>query len=306
MLYVDQPIGTGFSYGTDDATSTLTAAPFVWLFMQAFYTAFPQYANRDFGLFTESYGGHYGPEFASYFESQNVAGAGQKINLVALGINNGWIDPAAQYKAYADFAYNNTYKRLITASQYSSYVGAYQSKCLPAMAKCTGLSGSNSACLSADSTCRNAVESPIESVNDFDVYDIRAPSVDPNPPETYVTYLASASVVKAIGAKSTYSECANGPYRKIWNTGDSARSYLDTLATVVQSGIQVLVWAGDADWICNWIGNFDVANSVNWSGKNIFASKAVAPYTVGGTLYGEFKSVGNLSWLRVYDAGHEV
>lgn len=57
MLYVDQPIGTGFSYGTDDATSTLTAAPFVWQFMQAFYAAFPQYENRDFGLFTESYGG---------------------------------------------------------------------------------------------------------------------------------------------------------------------------------------------------------------------------------------------------------
>lgn len=64
MLYVDQPIGTGFSYGTDDATSTVTAAPFVWKLMQAFYEAFPTYENRDFGLWTESYGGHYGPEFA--------------------------------------------------------------------------------------------------------------------------------------------------------------------------------------------------------------------------------------------------
>src|SRR3569833_1952705 len=27
MLYVDQPKGTGFSYGTDEATSTVTAAP---------------------------------------------------------------------------------------------------------------------------------------------------------------------------------------------------------------------------------------------------------------------------------------
>lgn len=30
MLYVDQPIGTGFSYGTDSATSTVTAAEYVW------------------------------------------------------------------------------------------------------------------------------------------------------------------------------------------------------------------------------------------------------------------------------------
>lgn len=57
MLYVDQPIGTGFSYGTDDATSTVTAAPYVWALLQAFFAAFPTYESRNFALFTESYGG---------------------------------------------------------------------------------------------------------------------------------------------------------------------------------------------------------------------------------------------------------
>ena len=66
MIYVDQPIGTGFSYGTDSVTSTITAAPYVWKLLQAFYAQFPNYENHNFGLFTESYGGHYGPEFASY------------------------------------------------------------------------------------------------------------------------------------------------------------------------------------------------------------------------------------------------
>lgn len=39
-----------------------------------------------------------------------------------LGINNGWIDPVLQYQAYPIFAYNNTYKQLISASQYQSYM----------------------------------------------------------------------------------------------------------------------------------------------------------------------------------------
>ena len=96
MLYVDQPIGTGFSYGTDDATGTVTAAPYVWTLLQAFYAQFPQYESRQFGLWTESYGGHYGPEFAEYFETQNAAIAagtitGNNIDLVALGINNGFV-----------------------------------------------------------------------------------------------------------------------------------------------------------------------------------------------------------------------
>ena len=43
MLYVDQPIGTGFSYGDDEVTSTFTAAPYVWTLLQAFYAQFPQY-----------------------------------------------------------------------------------------------------------------------------------------------------------------------------------------------------------------------------------------------------------------------
>ena len=101
MLYIDQPIGTGFTYGTDSVTSTVTAAPYVWNLLQAFYAQFPQYENRNFGVFTESYGGHYGPEFAYYFEQQNNAIAsgtvkGEKINLVALGVNNGWYDPIIQ------------------------------------------------------------------------------------------------------------------------------------------------------------------------------------------------------------------
>jgi carboxypeptidase C (cathepsin A) len=212
MVYIDQPIGVGFSYGTDDVTSTVTAAPYVWTFLQAFYAQFPAYESRDFGIFTESYGGHYGPEFASYIESQNTkiaAGSvtGENISLVALGINNGWYDAKIQYKAYVDFSYNNTYKSLITKAQHTSYLSTYENDCLPLIEKCTALTGQNTACENVETTCYNDIEGPLSEVGDFDVYDIREPSDDPYPPETYATYLTKASVTKAIGAKSTYSEC---------------------------------------------------------------------------------------------------
>lgn len=60
MLYIDQPIGVGFSYGTDDVTSTVTAAPYVWKLLQAFYAKFPEYESRDFAIFTEVSGFHAG------------------------------------------------------------------------------------------------------------------------------------------------------------------------------------------------------------------------------------------------------
>ena len=310
MLYIDQPIGVGFSYGSDSVTSTVTAAPYVWKLLQAFYTQFPQYENRDFGIFTESYGGHYGPEFADYFEQQNAAitaksVTGQNINLVALGINNGWFDATLQEKAYVDFSLNNSYHALITQSQYDSYLNTYDTECAPALTQCQN-TGSDTDCVNSVNTCYNGIEGPLSQSGDFDVYDIRAPSNDPSPPQTYTKYLSDPTVVKAIGAKSAYQECPNAPYQKFATTGDNARSFLSQLSDVVKSGVTTVVWAGDADWICNWYGGLAAADAVSFSGQNQFTASELAPYNVAGAQGGTFKTVSNFSFLRVFGAGHEV
>lgn len=237
MLYIDEPIGTGFSYGDDPVTSTVTAAPYVWKLLQAFYTQFPQYENRNFGLFTESYGGHYGPGFADYFESQNAAitaGSvnGENIKLVALGINNGVFDSAIAQKAYVNYSYNNTYKPIISAAQHTTFTNTYNTKCAPTLAKCSS-TGSNTDCKNAADTCYNSIEGPLSvtpakggvAAYDYDVYDVRQPSKDPYPPETYMDYLMQPSVTKAIGAKATYTECANAANQQFQNTGDSQSSF---------------------------------------------------------------------------------
>ena len=59
MLYIDQPYGAGFSYSTQQQriNTTDAAAALVWKFIQTFYDQFPQYESRDFGIWSESYGG---------------------------------------------------------------------------------------------------------------------------------------------------------------------------------------------------------------------------------------------------------
>lgn len=145
---------------------------------------------------------------------------GQNVNIVALGVNNGWIDATIQEKAYIDFSYNNSYQQIIDSSTRDSLLDAYNNQCLPALQQCTQ-SGSNSDCTNADSVCYQNIEGPISSSGDFDVYDIREPSNDPYPPKTYSTYLSDPTVVKAIGARTNYQECPNGPYNKFASTGDS-------------------------------------------------------------------------------------
>ncbi|KAM3423218.1 hypothetical protein BST61_g667 [Cercospora zeina] len=108
MLFIDHPAQVGFSYSTpvpgyettspdivqlpnatcfdfagdtcgtysfpnlnNTANSTADAAPSMWRTLQGFMGAFPQYSRNEFNFATESYGGHYGPIFNKYIESQN-------------------------------------------------------------------------------------------------------------------------------------------------------------------------------------------------------------------------------------------
>ncbi|KAH9954498.1 putative carboxypeptidase S1 [Lactifluus volemus] len=315
MLYVDQPIGVGFSYGSDsdDVTSTITAAPFVWKLLQAFYDRFPRYKNHDFGLFTESYGGHYGPEFAEYFEFKNDAimqneEEGTIIRLVALGINSAWFDAAAQYKSYIEYSSNNPYRSLINSSQAATLMDAYNEKCLPALNTCSR-SHSDRDCSNADNACLFDVELATVDASRiaFNPYDIRQPYVDAFAPQNYLTYLQSKMVMDAIGARVPFQNCSDTVYQKFNKTGDSARSSLHALSKIISRGdIRTLVWEGDADWLCNYRGAEECVSKLEFPDSVAFNSQRMKRYTVNGVEHGMFKAAGKLSYLRVYGASHMI
>ena len=86
----------------------------------------------------------------------------------------------------------------------------------------------------------------------------------------------------------------------------AVRPVLPELSSVVQSGVQTVLYAGDADWICDWFGGLATANAIEYSGQGIFQNLPVINYTVNGEVKGTFKTVGKLSWLRVFNSGHQV
>lgn len=221
MLYIDQPLEVGFSTGNNSVNSTKSAAPYVWNLLQAFYASFPDYHSRDFGIFTESYGGHYGAEFAQYIQHQNNIKAGEHIDLIALGINNGWHDSIIQEPAYVDYAYNNSYKPFISEAQHTRYHQYFEDYCLPDLLLCNQ-TGSDFDCTTADRACNAVVENPLYNYIDFNLYDIRKPTNDFEPPENYLKYLHDPDVQKAIGAKTQFVECSDEISRRFISTGDSA------------------------------------------------------------------------------------
>ncbi|KAI6041479.1 Alpha/Beta hydrolase protein [Pisolithus marmoratus] len=318
MIYIDQPIGTGFSYGTDTVNSTEVAAPFVWQAFQVLFEsqAFAKYSSREFVFATESEGGgHYGPAFVTYFDEQNakiVDGTldAEPIVVSALLINNGWIDPLIQNVAYYTFAKNAPgYGQLISDAVLANISQALwgEGGCVQQEQACYAAgnsSASDAICLSADNYCSSHILPLV--LGNYDPYDLRQNTSTLFPPQYYTNYLSIESVKKQISAETSYENCANKPYQMIINTGDGGRTLLPELSRLANSGLRILIWAGDTDIICNWVGVYETVLAMNWYGNEELKNTSLTNITLNGTPIASVANVDNFTFARVFGAGHEV
>lgn len=296
MIFIDEPTGTGFSYsdavpaylstsndvvqlpdatcpdyaadqncGTysyasllDTANSTLAAAPRFWRTLQGFMGAFPQYSREGFHFTTESYGGHYGPIFNEYIETQNalirngsLPGA-HEVSLRSVLIGNGWYDPLIQYAAYYNFTVSpgNTYdySPFNESTQQRMYNAMYgPGNCFDLTTACRD-TGVDEVCSYADDFCAQEVESILDEAG-RDEYDFRELAPDPFPYEFYVAYLNTPAVQAAIGAFVNFSESSPYVGTAFGSTGDDDRETgtIEAVRDLVSQGVYVVEYAGDAD-----------------------------------------------------------
>jgi cathepsin A (carboxypeptidase C) len=92
----------------------------------------------------------------------------------------------------------------------------------------------------------------------------------------------------------------------IFLLGDWITNLATKVSAVLESGLQVLVYSGDKDFICNWRGGEAWTQAVEWSGQQDFLATPYNEWMVNGKSAGQLKGFKNFSFLRVYDAGHMV
>ena len=92
VMYVDQPIGTGFSFTDSWSAFRMTedqVAEDFYIFIHNFLLKYPKFQGREIFLTGESYAGHYIPVIARTLQLKDDPW----INLAGLAIGNGWVDP---------------------------------------------------------------------------------------------------------------------------------------------------------------------------------------------------------------------
>lgn len=88
--------------------------------------------------------------------------------------------------------------------------------------------------------------------------------------------------------------------------GDWMVNLAPKVTDILNEGLDVLVYSGDKDFICNWRGGEAWTNQVKWDGAAEYAKVNYTDWNVAGKPAGALKSHKNLKFLRVFDAGHMV
>lgn len=329
--------------GNSTANTTEIAAHAVWHMLQGFLGAFPQYNPGTYSnstksgavgvnLFAESYGGKYGPAFATLWEQQNLlrkngsipSNKTLEIRLSSLGIVQGCVDDLVQGRFYPIFANNNTYgiqalsliDQQTAASSFLSANGCQQlvQNCRNAVTVQDPQSDGNvttvnQICANAQNVCNNEVNGPYYS-SGRDIYDITQNMPDPFPPSTYLEYLNNADVQAAIGVAVNYTQTNAAVANAFSQTGDYERGdYIGEMASLLSRGVRIALLYGDRDYICNWFGGEAVSFSIaaQTAGYSPFYSAGYADIVVNTTYVGgAVRQYGNLSFSRIYDAGHLI
>lgn len=119
-------------------------------------------------------------------------------------------------------------------------------------------------------------------------------------------FLNIPSIKRALGVpdKINFVSCSTEVFNAMM--GDLANNYAPDIPDLLQDGIKVLIYAGEYDLTCNWLGNSRWVQNLTWSGQAGFGSAPQVSFKVDGVEAGLQKSYGGLTFLKVHNAGHLV
>jgi len=313
---------TGYSY-TDNLknmppTVHQVAAEFV-KFLDNFYAVFPWTRTLDLYAAGESYAGVWLPWIARYILDANDGNgayhnhpAKHKFPLKAIAIGNGVINPLLMYQSNAE--YGRIHKMYEVGSKWEQQVIEMTKKCERRFM----MEGEHYAYPECDEIEDILVRPPSENATTkgmcYVANDIRklekCKNADVYPPEmTHAEdYLNDKKVMKALNVldapHKAWKWCRGHAFDQL-TEDPSAPSYRQF--AWLTSRINILMYNGDRDMQCNYIGYEWTAGNLTWNRQTGWTKSATRQdYMVTGTKVaaGYMQGRDNLTYIRVFDGGH--
>ncbi|EME44444.1 hypothetical protein DOTSEDRAFT_152310 [Dothistroma septosporum NZE10] len=318
VLFVDNPVGTGFSYvDTDSYVHDMDQmAEQMITFLDGFFELFPDHEHDDIYIAGESYAGQWIPYVAKAIVDRNKVNPAHKWNLSGLLIGNGWISGPDQYISYIPFAYEAGI--LQSGSEADRIATKQQQECLKALNQPGAPDKIDiSVCESVmQEILRNTQTSGDQGC--INMYDVRLrdsyPSCGMNwPPDLAQVkpYLRRDDVIKALhinsDKKTGWVEC-NNQVSAAFNARNSKPS-MQLLPDLLEK-MPIVLFSGDKDMICNHIGTENLINNLKFNGGVGMQSDGITSmkhdWTFEGEPAGQYQTARNLTYLRFYNSSHMV
>ncbi|OJA18682.1 hypothetical protein AZE42_08633 [Rhizopogon vesiculosus] len=330
MIFLDQPINTGYSYSTGGPTvnTSPVAAKDVYAFMELFLSRFPEYSTQPFHIAAESYGGLIAPHIASviYTENKRIPNASPglvKINLASVILGNGITDAYVQVASVPEYLCDGPYPIYDNPNGVECIALRKTVPLCQKMIKACYDFDSRFTCIPAALSCASLLYGPI-TYSGFNPYDARlACDHKKDGPLCYrqlgwvETYMNNSEVKAALGANPQHNfvSCNLAITMAFLFQGDAVHNTPLLLKEMINDGVRLLVYAGNADTTCNYMGNerwveqldtvffdeFSTAPTERW--VTMHSGKIAGTVRSAG---GAGSGAGNVTFVTVHEAGHMV
>ncbi|KAM0453014.1 hypothetical protein ACHAPV_009256 [Trichoderma viride] len=225
---------------------------------------------------------------------------------------------------YPNQAYNNTYgieaygKNLydqvignITAPEVGCYDLADQCRTAAKELDPTSQGNNlkvNAVCQAAAAVCINIVLGTYITDTTLSNEDITYPNIVSSVPNYYNGYFNQAWVQRDLGVRTNFTSNDYTYQVAMFElTGDPVIQDMSLLEHVIGSGINVALIYGDRDYQCNWIGGENISLSMNFPTALSFRTAGYANLVTNSSYNGGLvRQQGNVSFSRVFEAGHSV
>jgi len=125
-----------------------------------------------------------------------------------------------------------------------------------------------------------------------------------------VRYLERPDVRSELGVDPSlpqdFAMCSTTVGNRFDSRMDGAHPTHLYVAALLERNVKTLIFAGVADFMCNWVGNERWTLALEWTGREAFSSAKLREWFVGGKVAGVTRSAGGLTFATIHNAGHMV